>query len=93
MDKKLSKKIQPKNHIPETSKKKTIILKNRKEILDAFFHELDRQMIVHIRLVNADALGLILSTHSKAHQTECIKLVQELMISTMKYTLEKFGYL
>ena len=54
--------------------------KIKKEIkiwLDAFFHELDRQMIVCIRLVNAEALGLITSTRAKTHQKKCIDFVKE----------------
>jgi len=68
-----------KNNKPlfKISKNKKTILKNKKEILDAFFHELDRQMIVHTRLVNAEALGLILPTRSKAYQKKCIELVKE----------------
>jgi len=53
--------------------------KIKKEIkmwLDAFFHELDRQMIVCTRVVNAEALGLITSTRSRKVQKECIDLVQ-----------------
>ena len=46
-------------------------------MLDAYFHELDSQMIVCTRLVNAEALGLILSSRSKKHQKKCIDFVQE----------------
>jgi len=60
-----------------TKKKKINIRKNKKDILDAFFHELDRQMIVNIRLVNAEALGLIRSNQSRFHQKECVEFVQE----------------
>lgn len=60
-----------------TKKKKIIIRKNKKFILDAFFHELDRQMIVNTRLVNAEALGLIESPRAKYHQKKCIDFVHE----------------
>jgi len=75
-----------KNNRPlfKISKNKKIILKNKKEVLDAFFHELDRQMIVHTRLVNAEALGLILSTRSKLYQKDCIKLVQDFIKVLLK---------
>ena len=45
--------------------------------LNAFFHELDRQMIVCIRFVNAEALGLITSARARAIQQECIDFVKE----------------
>jgi len=57
--------------------KKITIRKNKKEILDAFFHELDRQMIVHTRLVNAEALGLIDSSNAELHQQKCVDFVHE----------------
>ena len=53
------------------------IKKDQKMYLDAIFHELDRQMIVCIRLVNANALGLITSTRARTHQKECIDLVHD----------------
>ena len=59
------------------TKNKNSIRKNKKEILDAFFQELDRQLIVHTRLVNAEALGLIRSSRAKFHQKKCIDLVHE----------------
>jgi len=62
---------------PLFNKKKKIRTKNLKVYLDAFFHELDREMIVCTRLVNAEALGLILSSRSRKHQKKCIDLVQE----------------
>ena len=46
-------------------------------MLDAYFHELDRQMIVCIRFVNAEALGLITSARARAIQHECIEFVKE----------------
>lgn len=60
-----------------TKKKKINIRKNKKDALDVFFHELDRQMIVHTRLVNADALGLIQSPRAKYHQKNCVEFVHE----------------
>lgn len=57
--------------------KKVRINKNQKKVLDAFFHELDRQMIVHTRLVNAEALGLILPTKARFHQKTCVEFVHE----------------
>jgi len=62
---------------PLFTKKKKIRTKDLKMWLDAYFHELDRQMIVCIRLVNAEALGLITSTRSKTHQKKCIDFVNE----------------
>jgi len=53
------------------------IKKDQKMMLDAIFHELDRQMIVCIRLVNANALGLITSIRARTHQKECIDLVHD----------------
>ena len=47
---------------PLFNKKKKIRTKNLKFMLDAYFQELDRQMIVNTRLVNAEALGLIRSS-------------------------------
>jgi len=60
-----------------TKKKKINIRKNKKVALDAFFHELDRLMIVCTRLVNAEALGLISSRFSRYHQKECVEFVQK----------------
>jgi len=60
-----------------TKKKKINVRKNKKVALDAFFHELDREMIVCIRLVNAEALGLVSSRNSRHNQKKCIDLVQE----------------
>jgi len=53
------------------------IKKNLKIWLDEYFRELDRQMIVCIRFVNAEALGLITSARSKTIQHECIEFVKE----------------
>lgn len=61
----------------KVTKNKTSIRKNKKDALDTFFHELDRQMIVHTRLVNAEALGLILSGRARFHQEMCVEFVQE----------------
>ena len=58
-------------------KKKKSLSKDNKTAIDAFFHELDRQMIVCTRLVNAEALGLILSSRSRKYQKKCIDFVQE----------------
>ena len=62
---------------PLFNKKKKIRTKNLKLYLDAFFHELDRQMIVCTRLVNAEALGLISSNRSRFHQKKCVDSVHE----------------
>ncbi len=62
---------------PLFNKKKNIRTKEIKRMLDAYFHELDRQMIVCIRLVNAEALGLITSSTAKTHQKKCIDFVHE----------------
>jgi len=62
---------------PLFNKKKKVRTKEIKGMLDAYFHELDRQMIVCTRLVNAEALGLILSSRSKKHQKKCVDFVQE----------------
>ena len=62
---------------PLFNKKKKIRTKDLKLMLDAYFHELDRQMIVHTRLVNAEALGLILSSRSRKHQKKCVDFVHE----------------
>ena len=51
------------------------IKKQQKMILNGFFHELDRQMIVCTRVVNAEALGLIRSSKAKSIQKKCIDLV------------------
>ncbi len=53
------------------------IKKALKMHLDYYFQELDRQMIVCTRVVNAEALGLITSTRSKKIQKECIDFVKE----------------
>jgi len=60
-----------------TKKKKIRITKNRKLYLNAFFHELDRQMIVCIRFVNAEALGLITKVQAESVQYQCIDFVKE----------------
>ena len=71
------------NHLKENKplfkirKKKKSLSKENKEALDDLFHELDRQMIVYTRLVNAEALGLIRSSRAIFHQKECVELVQE----------------
>jgi len=57
--------------------KKLKIGKNQKRDLDGFFHELDRQMIVYIRLVNAQALGLITPDKARQYQKICVEFVQE----------------
>jgi len=62
---------------PLFNKKKNIRTKEIKRMLDAYFHELDRQMIVCTRLVNAEALGLIRSSKAKFHQRQCIEFVHE----------------
>ena len=62
---------------PLFTKKNKVRTKNLKLYLDAFFHELDRQMIVCTRLVNAEALGLIRSSKSRMHQKKCIEFVHE----------------
>ncbi len=61
----------------KTKTKKINIRKNRKVALNAFFHELDRQMIVCTRLVNAEALGLVSSRTSRYNQKKCIDFVRE----------------
>jgi len=66
------------------NKNKNSIRKNKKEILDAFFQELDRQLIVHTRLVNAEALGLIRSSRAKFHQKKCIDLVHEFIKALLR---------
>jgi len=62
---------------PLFTKNKKVRNKNIKGMLDAYFHELDRQMIVCIRFVNAEALGLITSARARAIQQECIEFVKE----------------
>jgi len=62
---------------PLFTKNKKIRTKDLKMWLDAYFQELDRQMIVCIRFVNAEALGLITSTRSRTIQHECIEFVKE----------------
>jgi len=62
---------------PLFTKKKKVRTKDLKGLLDAYFQELDRQMIVCIRLVNAEALGLITSSRAKTHQKKCIDFVHE----------------
>lgn len=52
------------------------ITEEMKMVLNAFFHELDRQMILHIRLVNAEALGIIKNKDMKYHQKRCVEFVQ-----------------
>jgi len=66
-----------KDRKPLFRKNKKIRTKDLKGLLDAYFHELDRQMIVCIRLVNAEALGLITSSRAKTHQKKCIDFVHE----------------
>jgi len=66
-----------KDRKPLFTKNKKVRTKYLKEYLDDFFHELDRQMIVCTRVVNAEALGLITSTRSKKIQQECIEFVKE----------------
>jgi len=66
-----------KDRKPLFNKKKKIRTKDLKFMLDAYFHQLDRQMIVHTRLVNAEALGLISSNRSRFHQKECVEFVHE----------------
>jgi len=71
------------NHLKENKplfkirKKKKSLSKENKEALDTLFHELDGQMIVHTRLVNAEAFGLIRSSRAKFHQKESVNLVRE----------------
>ena len=65
------------NKKPLFNKKKNVRTKEIKMMLDAYFHELDGQMIVCTRLVNAEALGLILSSRSRKHQKKCVDLVHE----------------
>jgi len=62
---------------PLFTKNKKVRNKNIKGMLDAYFRELDRQMIVCIRFVNAEALGLITSARARAIQQECIEFVKE----------------
>jgi len=62
---------------PLFNKKKNVRTKEIKNMLDAYFHQLDRQMIVHTRLVNADALGLIRSSKARFHQKQCVEFVHE----------------
>ena len=71
------------------TKNKKIRTKMLKEILDAFFHELDRQMIVHTRLVNAEALELILSDRASFHQRRCVDFVHE-FIKRLLYDHREF---
>ena len=66
-----------KDRKPLFRKNKKIRTKDLKYMLDAYFHELDRQMIVCIRLVNAEALGLITSSRARTHQKKCIDFVHE----------------
>jgi len=66
-----------KDRKPLFTKKKKVRTKDLKGLLDAYFHELDRQMIVCIRFVNAEALGLITSARARAIQHECIEFVKE----------------
>ena len=65
------------------------IKKNQKMYLDAFFQELDRQMIVHTRLVNAEALGLIRSSRAIHHQKKCVEFVHE-FIKRLLYDHREF---
>jgi len=66
-----------KDRKPLFRKNKKIRTKDLKGLLDAYFHELDRQMIVCIRFVNAEALGLITSGRARTIQHECIEFVKE----------------
>jgi len=66
-----------KDRKPLFRKNKKIRTKDLKGLLDAYFYELDRQMIVCIRLVNAEALGLITSSRARTHQKKCIDFVHE----------------
>ena len=66
-----------KDRKPLFNKKKKVRTKNLKGLLDAYFHELDRQMIVCIRFVNAEALGLITTAQARSIQHECIEFVKE----------------
>jgi len=52
------------------------ITEEMKFVLNSFFHELDRQMILHIRLVNAEALGLLKNKDVEYHQKRCVEFVQ-----------------
>jgi len=58
-------------------RKPPYIKKQQKMGLNAYFHELDRQMIVCTRLVNANALGLIRTSKAKFHQKQCMEFVHE----------------
>jgi len=58
-------------------RKNKVRTKDLKYMLDAYFHELDRQMIVCTRLVNAEALGLIRPSKSRFHQKKCVEFVHE----------------
>ena len=69
---------------PLFTKNKKIRTKNLKMWFDAFFHELDRQMIVCTRLVNAEALGLIGSSKSRFHQQKCIEFVHEFIKALLR---------
>lgn len=73
-----------KDRKPLFTKKKKVRTKDLKGLLDAYFHELDRQMIVCIRLVNAEALGLITSSRAKTHQKKCIDFVHEYIKKLLK---------
>jgi hypothetical protein len=66
-----------KDRKPLFTKKGKVRTKLLKLYLKAFFHELDRQMIVCTRLVNAEALGLVGSRTSRYHQKKCVGFVQE----------------
>jgi len=66
-----------KDRKPLFTKKKKVRTKDLKDLLEAYFYELDRQMIVCIRLVNAEALGLITSSRARTHQKKCIDFVHE----------------
>ena len=65
------------NKKPLFNKKKNVRTKEIKMMFNAYFYELDKQMIVCTRLVNAEALGLILSGRSRKHQIKCIDFVHE----------------
>ncbi len=66
-----------KDRKPLFTKNKKVRTKYLKDYLDDFFRELDRQMIVCTRVVNAEALGLITTARARAIQHECIEFVKE----------------
>jgi hypothetical protein len=52
---------------------------NLKPALDAFFHQLDRLMIVHTRLAYAENLGLTTPYKARQYQKICMETFQELV--------------